>query len=774
MPNMPTGNMNGPGGGSGLMGGLSDFFGTSNKYQATPYQTNQSNFNLSGGVSNSDMNASRLGYAGNAAADRANQLGARGQQQDYLSQLQNAYAGNGPSQAAGIMQQAGNQAAAQSMSLARSMNAANPAQQAAAMRAAQMQGAQAITAGGAQAAQIKAQEQQNALAQMGGTLQGMRGADLQSQGMGQGMEGTYLGAQQQAAATQLGANIQHEQINSGNYNAAQGINAGVAGQNAQSNAAMLSGVAEGAGKGLAAMSDKRAKTDVAPAGGRENEDAKQSQMDEDPSEKGVAGIFTGFGRALRGGKAPQSTKQPEPKQSGGFNPTLAKALGEERFRDTRPMMHPPQPTADQAIAASAGAPVASQGGPMPISAVMGGPGGNANFFGVQQGEPAMQRPVSNPNFAVATPGAPSPDQLAASQAYLSQAYAAAPRPAPFAAGAYGPYSDLNVPSGINLKTDITSDAQAKQDAFEAGVVHGQNGRVLFDATKPYHPLLNAYVPTNEYIGPGGAGLAAFQDRNGKLVKEKALDLSGKAPVHSIVPIEHPRDRLMPPGYQPSVGAERQAIEDSMRAQGGTPEQPMIELDDYPTMTPEYMLPGRPGKIVKFKEQPKTYDSDTHAVEPMPMPDEESYYQRPVGASLPRPYPPMQAEGTLSAMADGALRGATGGMVPSDERMKGGIASHAVSEGTKSGQRTEADMFLEHLRPYTYRYKDPSNEPSSQPTGGRYLGVMAQDVEQSPTGPQIVKDTPRGKILEGGALMSALAGGVGRLHQRLSALESRRG
>ena len=87
--------------------------------------------------------------------------------------------------------------------------------------------------------------------------------------------------------------------------------------------------------------------------------------------------------------------------------------------------------------------------------------------------------------------------------------------------------------------------------------------------------------------------------------------------------------------------------------------------------------------------------------------------------------------------------------------------------------TEADHFLEHLHPYSYRYKNPQNEPATSPTGGRYLGVMAQDLEKTPYGDQLVKDTPRGKMLEHGAVTSAALAGLGRLHERVAQLEMER-
>jgi hypothetical protein len=415
----------------GVMDSLGSFLGTSDSFHADPYKTDPNAYRYQGGPDQAVMDNSRTGYAGQAAADRSNQLGARGQQEGYLAQLQNAYAGNGPSQAQAVLQQGAGRAAADAMSLARS-GGGNPALQAANMRNAQRVGAAGITNAGANAAQIKSQEQQNALNQMGGAIQGVRGQDLQSQQLGMGGEQGYLGAQQHAADEQLGASQNQQALNSANYNAAQGINAGVAQQNAQANQAMLGGVMGAAG-GALALSDMRAKTNIAPAG---------------------------------------------------------------------------------------------------------------NVMDAAMGASSMRAP----------------------------------------------------PPG-------TGALQAVSDAA---------------------------------AGPGGP-LAA------------------------------------PPAQ-------------TAKAQG----------------------PG------------------------------------------------------IGGIFTGFARG-----LSSDERGK----MAQVSEGTKSGQRSEADSFLASLHPYTYEYKDPQNEPRDAPTGGRYLGVMAQDVERAPgVGRQIVTDTPHGKAIELPAMVSSLAAGTGRLHERLSALE----
>lgn len=87
-----------------------------------------------------------------------------------------------------------------------------------------------------------------------------------------------------------------------------------------------------------------------------------------------------------------------------------------------------------------------------------------------------------------------------------------------------------------------------------------------------------------------------------------------------------------------------------------------------------------------------------------------------------------------------------------------------------GGLTDADRFLASLKPATYQYRDPRNEPTDHPTGDRYLGIMAQDVAKSPTGGTIVKDTPRGKAIEQMPALSAVMAGLGRLNERLSSLE----
>ena len=108
-----------------------------------------------------------------------------------------------------------------------------------------------------------------------------------------------------------------------------------------------------------------------------------------------------------------------------------------------------------------------------------------------------------------------------------------------------------------------------------------------------------------------------------------------------------------------------------------------------------------------------------------------------------------------------------------------MADTTSDERTKDhdheGDGGAADRFLGAISPHTYEYRDPIHEPRSDPNGGRYLGVMAQELEHSPEGRQVVEQGADGyRRLNIPALTSANTAALARLHQRLSALEGRIG
>lgn len=81
---------------------------------------------------------------------------------------------------------------------------------------------------------------------------------------------------------------------------------------------------------------------------------------------------------------------------------------------------------------------------------------------------------------------------------------------------------------------------------------------------------------------------------------------------------------------------------------------------------------------------------------------------------------------------------------------------------------DADEFMAALKPYAFRYLD--NERHGY---GERLGVMAQDVESSRLGRNVVVEQDYGKGLDGAAAISALLASVARLHARVAELEAER-
>lgn len=93
---------------------------------------------------------------------------------------------------------------------------------------------------------------------------------------------------------------------------------------------------------------------------------------------------------------------------------------------------------------------------------------------------------------------------------------------------------------------------------------------------------------------------------------------------------------------------------------------------------------------------------------------------------------------------------------SDERLKTDITD----------ARREVDEMLDSLLPKAYVYKD------SKHGVGRRVGIMAQDMERSKAGRDIVSDKPDGKELDINKALSAALASSARLNERVRELESK--
>jgi hypothetical protein len=98
---------------------------------------------------------------------------------------------------------------------------------------------------------------------------------------------------------------------------------------------------------------------------------------------------------------------------------------------------------------------------------------------------------------------------------------------------------------------------------------------------------------------------------------------------------------------------------------------------------------------------------------------------------------------------------------------GSILSDRRAKADVKDADDDADEFMDSMAPKSYRYSDEKANGA-----GRHMGVMAQDMERSRMGRAVVRDTPRGKVLDSGRLVSGLAASVVRLNDRLRKLEGK--
>jgi hypothetical protein len=136
----------------------------------------------------------------------------------------------------------------------------------------------------------------------------------------------------------------------------------------------------------------------------------------------------------------------------------------------------------------------------------------------------------------------------------------------------------------------------------------------------------------------------------------------------------------------------------------------------------------------------------------------------------QPLPPAVPAPVIGAAGNPISGSALGGPVMSDERTKTRVTPAPV-----------ADALLNQLdkSKSTFAYKNPADQPVSplhpKLPAARFGGVMAQDLERTPEiGRQLVTDTPRGKQIEPQAGLSAALMAIGRLEERLRAVEGRKG
>jgi hypothetical protein len=84
-------------------------------------------------------------------------------------------------------------------------------------------------------------------------------------------------------------------------------------------------------------------------------------------------------------------------------------------------------------------------------------------------------------------------------------------------------------------------------------------------------------------------------------------------------------------------------------------------------------------------------------------------------------------------------------------------------------KTKAQDFLDSLKAYSYEYKDPDSPGAKH---GEILGIMAQDLEKTSLGKQMVRETPTGKMVDMGQGLAALLASQAYLNDQVKNLAAR--
>jgi hypothetical protein len=139
--------------------------------------------------------------------------------------------------------------------------------------------------------------------------------------------------------------------------------------------------------------------------------------------------------------------------------------------------------------------------------------------------------------------------------------------------------------------------------------------------------------------------------------------------------------------------------------------------------------------------------------------------------------------TTLAVQGGGLGAQYGGAVTANNAQNTQIAGSFIGAAGQAGAAAASDergkkdisfadkdleKFLSALEAKKYSYKDQEKEGA-----GQKVGVMAQDLEDSPIGNSFVRDTPDGKIVDYGQGLGAMLAGLASINKRLQEIEGKR-
>lgn len=113
----------------------------------------------------------------------------------------------------------------------------------------------------------------------------------------------------------------------------------------------------------------------------------------------------------------------------------------------------------------------------------------------------------------------------------------------------------------------------------------------------------------------------------------------------------------------------------------------------------------------------------------------------------------------------AKASAAGGMMG----VLGSVGSGLMAKSDENAKdiepgKPDLDAFMESLKPIAFDYKSGGTGEGEGP--GRHIGVRAQDVEKTPEGKTMVKDTPHGKMLDMAKAFGLILGSLAELKDEI--------
>lgn len=127
---------------------------------------------------------------------------------------------------------------------------------------------------------------------------------------------------------------------------------------------------------------------------------------------------------------------------------------------------------------------------------------------------------------------------------------------------------------------------------------------------------------------------------------------------------------------------------------------------------------------------------------------------------------------LTSLFGGGAQGAGGGAGSGGAAELMSMFSDEDCKENIHGGESDIRGFLDSVAPHSYEYKD---EYQDNPLAGdgEYVTPMAQELEQTELGADMVQDTPDGKVVDYGKGFGTLLAGMADVNKRLSAIEGRK-